>query len=56
MTKFTCRIATLMLLSSIAVWADSHVPVPEIDASSSVAALTLLSGAVVVMRSRMRRK
>jgi len=32
------------------------VPVPEIDAATGVAALTLLAGALLIIRGRRRRK
>jgi hypothetical protein len=45
-----------MLLIGCAGFALAGNPTPEIDASSGVAAVTLLSGGLLVLRSRRKRK
>jgi hypothetical protein len=45
-----------MLLIGCAGFAFAGNPTPEIDASSGVAAVTLLSGGLLVLRSRRKRK
>ena len=48
---------TLVLLLGMAGFAFAGgVPVPEIDGSSAVAAMALLSGAVLVLRGRRKTK
>jgi MYXO-CTERM domain-containing protein len=44
-----------MLLAGSAGYMLAGNPTPEIDASSAVAAVTLLSGGLLVLRSRRRR-
>jgi MYXO-CTERM domain-containing protein len=48
-------LSLLTLASATFVFAGS-VTAPEIDAASGVGALTLLSGAVLVLRSRRRKQ
>jgi len=54
MTKF---LGFTLLLASVAgyAFAGSVVPGPEIDASSGVAALGLLSGGILVLRARRKK-
>jgi hypothetical protein len=49
-------IGLTMLLLSIAVYALAGNPAPEIDASSGVAAVALLSGGLLVLRTRRRKQ
>jgi len=49
-------LATLILLVGTATFAFGQpTPVPEIDANTSIAAITLVSGALVVFRGRRRK-
>jgi hypothetical protein len=49
-------IVLTMLLASLAGYAFAGVSTPEIDASSGVAALALLSGGLLVLKTRRRAK
>jgi hypothetical protein len=46
----------LLIFAGLAVPAQAIVEAPEIDAGSAGSALTLLTGAVMVLSSRFRRK
>jgi hypothetical protein len=49
------KIIGIMLLFVGVVATASAAPVPEIDANSSVSALALLSGALLIVKSRRRK-
>ena len=53
MNKFTGYV--LLLIGSASLAFAGPVSAPEIDASSTVGALTLLSGALLVLRARLKR-
>ncbi len=44
----------LCLMISLGAVASAAVPAPEIDGASAASALTLLTGAVLILRSRRR--
>ena len=48
-------IGLTMILVSVSTFAFAGLSVPEIDASSGVAALGLLSGGLLVLRSRRKK-
>jgi len=48
-------LGTLIVLLGVASSAFGLVSVPEIDANSSVAAIALVSGGLLVMRARRRK-
>jgi len=54
MMKFTGCLITFLSVSGIAF--AGGVQVPEIDASTGAAALTLLSGGLLLLRSRRAKK
>jgi hypothetical protein len=47
------RFALLMLTATVGAFAAT--PVPEVDASSAASALTLITGGLLVVRSRRNR-
>ena len=47
--------ALLVLGNPGSLWASSLVPVPEIDPSTGLAAMTLIAGAILVIRSRRKK-
>jgi len=62
MQKTVSRLLTLLGLATIIgsvaspIHATVQQPVPEIDGSSVAAGLGLLAGAVMILRTRMRRR
>jgi hypothetical protein len=46
---------TLVLCTSSASWACVAPPVPEIDPSTGMAAMALVAGAVLIIRSRRKK-
>ena len=53
--KTTIIFATTMLMSASVAFAQSKVPVPEIDALSGIAALAVVGAAVALIRERSKR-
>jgi hypothetical protein len=52
----TRLVGLTLLLVGAAGYAFAGTPTPEIDASSAVAAVALLSGGLIVLRGRRRRQ
>lgn len=48
-------VALLILGTTTVSWAGAPLPVPEIDPSTGIAALTLVAGAVLIMRGRRKK-
>lgn len=53
--KTLATLTILTLGSALIAAASVKVPVPEIEATSAMSALTLLTGAVLVFRSRRKK-
>ena len=48
-------VGILVLMASVATFMFAGVPTPEIDASSGAAAVGLLGGAILILRSRKKK-
>jgi len=53
--KTTISLVLLLGATSMSVFGAGPTPVPEIDASSAAAAITLISGGLLLLRARRRK-